>query len=515
MRSVLTLATIAVMLVLSFLNLHHGDLNQDEGWYLVAARSVSEGKLPYRDFAYTQAPLLPFVYAPFTPWVRENGVMAGRMITQCFGWLAVFLAALLAARLSPGRRGSAFVFALMLAGINVFQSYYTTVVKTYGLCAALLAAGLLIGSWLDRRGRWWVAPLVGIVLALAAGARISAGLGLPVFGLYLLWRRRQLGDLAWFTFGLGGLAGLAAVFLPLYLAAPDGLVFGLVEYHAGRVAENPMVLKAGFLSRLAQDYFVAFAALAAIAVIWFWDWDRLRVDPEETEAGPRGFGWMLAVLLVAVSGLHLAAAFPYDDYQAIVFPLFAALLAVPLARLHELWVLPLVFLLATASAFSSPINQDWFVRGRDRVWWKNKETADLALLRDTADRVRELAAGSGDTNAVLLTQDAYLAIEADLPLPPGLEMGPFSYYPDLRDEEAATLHLHNRSSLSNLLSTTEAPVAALSGYSLSIGCPEVEELPEEERQALRALIEARYEPAFEVPHFGQGHTTLEVWKRKP
>ena len=45
-----------------------GGLNQDEGWYLYAANLVAEGKVPYRDFFYTQGPLLPFVYSAFT-WV--------------------------------------------------------------------------------------------------------------------------------------------------------------------------------------------------------------------------------------------------------------------------------------------------------------------------------------------------------------------------------------------------------------------------------------------------------------
>ena len=38
-----------------------GGLNQDEGWCLYASRMVAEGMMPYRDFAYTQGPLMPVV----------------------------------------------------------------------------------------------------------------------------------------------------------------------------------------------------------------------------------------------------------------------------------------------------------------------------------------------------------------------------------------------------------------------------------------------------------------------
>ena len=51
--------------VLAFAAVWLGALNQDEGWYLYAARLVSEGKTPYRDFFYTQAPVMPIVYAAF------------------------------------------------------------------------------------------------------------------------------------------------------------------------------------------------------------------------------------------------------------------------------------------------------------------------------------------------------------------------------------------------------------------------------------------------------------------
>ncbi len=40
----------------------YGRLNADEGWYIYASRMVYDGYIPYRDFAFTQMPLLPYVY---------------------------------------------------------------------------------------------------------------------------------------------------------------------------------------------------------------------------------------------------------------------------------------------------------------------------------------------------------------------------------------------------------------------------------------------------------------------
>ena len=39
----------------------HGMINFDEGFYAYVAREVMRGRVPYRDFAYTQTPLLPYL----------------------------------------------------------------------------------------------------------------------------------------------------------------------------------------------------------------------------------------------------------------------------------------------------------------------------------------------------------------------------------------------------------------------------------------------------------------------
>ena len=65
---------LAAALVLGAANLILGELNQDEGWYLYAARLVSEGQILYRDFAFTQAPLLPLAYSLVQPLMEWGGL---------------------------------------------------------------------------------------------------------------------------------------------------------------------------------------------------------------------------------------------------------------------------------------------------------------------------------------------------------------------------------------------------------------------------------------------------------
>lgn len=513
------LAAVLAALGLTAANLILGDLNQDEGWYLYAARLVAGGAVPYRDFAYTQGPLLPLVYAPFDRFVAAWGLAGGRLITAGFGWLAALLAAGLAARLAGPRRREAALLAFALVAVNVYQSYFTTVVKTYSLTAFCLAGGFLaLAGGLERRQRakLWLA---GALMALAAGTRSSAAMA-PLAVLCVLWAGRRRAGLpaAWLHFLAGGAVAGAALMLPFFAMAPENFWFNVVSYHALRdpgTLLQALVYKAGFISRAVQAYFAALA-LAALAAM------RLDRGPDKPglpaeEAHVRLTMAALWLALAGITLLHLLAPFPYDDYQAFAYPLLGSAAAV--FALHRLTTTPggaarlalLGLLLSAAAAGSSPLNQDWFIQGRDRIWWQIKDTPPLFKLRAAARLVQSLS-GPDD---YLLTQDPYLAVEANRPLPPGLELGQFCYFPGLDDGQARRRRVLNRAGLAELLRTCPAPVAALSGYALALESPQIQPVPEADREYFRGIIAQRYTPLREIPRFGQAATTLEILIRAP
>ncbi|MFH0907614.1 MAG: hypothetical protein V1929_02485 [bacterium] len=511
----LVVASAALAAVLGLANLTMGELNQDEGWYLYAAGQVAQGHYPYKDFAFTQAPALPFVYALAQPLVDRYGIAGGRLFTMKMGFIGALLAAWLAARLAPKGWGTAAgLLAFMLIAVNVYQSYFTTVVKTYALCGLFLAAGFLALSYMKEKGRLWPAFVAGLLLACAAGTRISAGAALAVGGFYLLLNRKQLGDAAWLAFGVGGVAGLCVIFLPWYIVARDGFLFGVVQYHSARSAGglvSALVYKCGFISRLVQAYYLP-VALGLLVMFARW------IKPVATGPGPRlSVAIWTAVALVSI--VHFTAPFPYDDYEVPLYPLFCAALAVagvrwldglsdaglPKPRLAT-GVLVTVLLLCTASSFSSQINQNWMTLGRDRIWWKLRKQPVMKELKFAADVIRS----SSKPGDLLLTQDTYLAVESGRSVPRGLEMGPFSYFQDLPRDRAERIHVVNREMMTELLRTTPATVAAFSGYSLSIRSPEVEELSADEQETLWAAVRERYGDIAEFSSFGQGATTLKI-----
>ena len=533
-----------VWLTLSLFNLWMGELNQDEGWYLYAAKQLASGHLPYRDFAFTQPPLVPLAYAAGLHWIDAHGILGGRILTWLFGTLGALAALFAAMRAGPrsAQRLSGGL-CLVLVALNMFQSYFTVVVKTYALASLLLCAGLLALSFVGTRRGGRAALLAGLLLAAATAVRLSMGAALALGGAYLLLVRARVRRWAWLDYVLGGAVGLAGLLLPFWLVGGEGFRFGVLEYHTLRDAGplfTQFAYKAGCLSRLCQDYFPAAAGSLALLVAAILHAARrgapaaeskpVQADPPVSDLPPAytPFLWTTAFVLGLV---HLSAPFPYDDYLVPVYPVFCAAFSATAVRwwirterrrfaeasptlrsARRLALLVFAALLCGLHAFSSPRLQDSFLAGRDRIWWNLRDQSPIAQLREAAQWVRELTVADAGTE--LLTQDTYLAVEANLPVPHGLEMGPFSYYPDWTSDKAARLGVLNRDMLCDLLAAdTNAPIAALSGYSLSIRSPEVLPVTTEDALLFRTLLDEHFDLVETIPSFGQAATPLQIWRR--
>ncbi|MGN0853319.1 MAG: hypothetical protein ACI4Q3_08080 [Kiritimatiellia bacterium] len=504
-------------LCLSAVAVWWGNLNQDEGWYLYAAQMVRSGRFPYHDFFYTQGPAMPLVYSLLSPlWTSPaspvRGLLGGRILTLLFGFGATACAAALARRLVPaGRKGLAGLSVFALLGCNLYHLYFTAIPKTYALGSCFVLAGFLLlvcgvqaGS---LRALGWFGPFAaGLLMAFATGTRISLLLILPVVGFTLLFGFRTF-RWAFLPFGVGGLLGLVLTY-GVFALDPVSCrsLLAAQSYHAARGGFDPF-FAAGSVSRLVRGY-------AALVVVMFAAFClRGRAVPAGADDRVvRGVQWMLGLGFAAVFLLQLSAPFPYDDYQ------------VPLMGLLTVWVVScycrsegssvarawFVLLAACAASFSSPLLQEWTTYGPDRFWSRKKPASELAQLRAVARQLDELDPGG----TTLLTQDLYLAVETGRTVPPGFEMGPFCYFPDLSAESARRIHVMNRASLAELLDRAPCSAAALSGYAFAIAAPACRETPRAEQADLRARVERNYDVAARIPRFGQNATPLVLLTRK-
>ena len=515
-RRLLVLSAAALALAVTAANIVLGNLNLDEGWYLQAAVNVAAGKMPYRDFFFTQAPLLPRVYGLLLPLWAPAGVLGGRILTAFLGLCAAVFAAAAVRPFVPAPRRFATSFTVFaLLACNVYHSYFTAIPKTYALASFCLTLGLLGLSFiraLGKRGRntFQCAVIGGFWLAAAASTRLSLGVALPIAGLWLLVAHRRYG-FAWFFFGIGGLAGLG-LFLLTY-ALKDFDAFAFANFFHGARNGGGLALAVGSVSRLARNYLPALLmALTAAAVAWRTGWAPFRRALRA--AAP------FIVLFAGIFLVHAMSPFPYDDYQVPGMPILVCVIAALFwnalpetedaseGRTQRV-VLASLLAVSAICAFTSPLNESWVMVRKDRFWVEMKSEPDILKLRRVGKALRENCQGEE-----LLTTDTYLAVEARAPVPAGLEMGPFGYFPNLGDEEARRFHVLNRSLLAELAETTSAKCAAFSGYAFAMAAPEMGKIPEAERKELVGLATSRFKPAETIADFGQEHTELRTWRRK-
>ena len=310
---------------------------------------------------------------------------------------------------------------------------------------------------------------------------------------------------------------IAACYAPFLAVCPENLVFS----QALHTARDPapfgrwFVLRAGFLCLLAQGYpaLIAAAAILAAAAVF-------RTREAGGAAGPADTLRVLYLAVAAAFALltlaHFLVPFPYADYNVPAMPLAAVALAVPLGRLVvraglRPWRVGLVALAASlAFVAASPWPMKWVDGEQHLFWFHSSLDSSLARLRRAGRVIRE----QNPEGKPILTQDAYLAVEAGFPVVPGFEMGPFSIFPDLSDDEARAHRVHNVATAEKAIREADYDVAALSGYAFLLGCPSTAPLPYPDRERLRESVRAPFgAPVYSEHRFGQQNTELLIYSR--
>ena len=113
-----------------------GVVNGDEGWYALGARFVSQGRLPYRDFAFTQGPAYLYVLAPFVRFLPY--VYTARAVSVVC--TAVSIGLLIATARRVGGKWTARVACVALLATIPSLPYWLSITKTYSLACLFLSA---------------------------------------------------------------------------------------------------------------------------------------------------------------------------------------------------------------------------------------------------------------------------------------------------------------------------------------------------------------------------------------
>lgn len=201
----------AVALLLCLLALAR-PIDHDESQYVAAAVLTAHGLLPYRDYAYLQTSLQPFLFAPIAAIAGAAAWPALRLANALCGALTLFCTFRAARLLAPAR--------VALAAVALFATcdpflFAVGTARNDALPAACLAAALWLAVGAERdgasRGR---ALATGLLLAAAMAAKLSYALPAVAYGGWALTHRRHrpldvlLGAAPVLLF-LAGLAALA------------------------------------------------------------------------------------------------------------------------------------------------------------------------------------------------------------------------------------------------------------------------------------------------------------------
>jgi len=492
----LQVAVVVVYLAITAVFVWYGNLNQDEGYILQAARRAMQGFAPARDFFYVQTPLQPYVYgvalAPF-----GISILSGRILTSLFALGTLLLAMGLASRLAKSPWGGA--AAGLLIVLYADMTYHNTISKTHAMTAFLL----MLGFWLAMRGgrgAAWRYPLALVAVFLATATRLTAApLGLLL--LAYIWTRRE---------GMRGPLIVCAALLALtgawaMLVGPDRAWLNLVGYHLPNhprpawhvemaMAEH-LRLVAGALAGTMHRYLLVLGPPLVALVIC-----RRRRAGGGGEALPEAWTLIAAGALLYLA--HAPAGGFGHFYFSMSLPLIATgagVMIVASARRLELapgqWmILALACALLMALTVARSVEET-----RYRCTFAGE--TQLAQLQRVAGIVREIVPPGEE----LLTFSPYLAVEAGRDVPLVMSMAWWCYYPDLPTEQCRRWGVVNGELLCRLVDERRVSAAAITD---AIGQKMSRQVGTE---MLFKTLAINWELRWTEEHFGQLQTRLNVW----
>ncbi|MGH9182610.1 MAG: ArnT family glycosyltransferase [Acidimicrobiales bacterium] len=472
--------------------------NADEGFYLYASRLVYEGQLPWRDFAFTQMPLLPYVYG-LPQLVLGPGLALGRVTSALFSVASVLLLVWTARRYAGPRAGA--VVAVLLASYP-YGIYGFTVAKSYALLIFLIAATMAtLASGLRPTVRYPTA----LALAVAAGmVRLSAMAFAAVIAVYCVTAvRGARARLAVVSTALALVAVNAAFIVP----AGDAAAYNLVAYHAGTwdAATLGAKLRAIVTERIPTgvDFFLPHWVLLLVAVgaaLALPELRHLVRRRPELAVSTLGLGLFVAA--------HLGSGEWQLHWLTPAIPGLVTLSAIGLTRAAatspHLWAV--VASLVGAVTLVVPVSQG-YIPLLDRSGGQGP----IDKLQDVGDFV---AAHTAPEEEVLALESQLVAVAADRPMVPGVSMAQFSYQ-DVTAPEAEEYHLVNGDLVLRYLDQARPRAVVLSDWDWTL-LSRAGTLSRRARDPApaREALQANYRLAYTKDHVGQGRATVSVYLPK-
>ncbi len=478
------------------------EINVDEGWYLLAAREVARGRVLYADFAYPQAPVLPYVYGLLLLPVGYR-LLTGRILTALLGLVGAGLTAWLAARLpvdgeARGDARAGLLALALLAFLPYTIAHYTST-ATYSLASLWLLAALLAASARRHQAFWGAVAMAAVIVA--AGARISlapAAVVLPIYLVAVAQHRRHV-LLAILT---GAAVGLAGVWGPFLLADSQATFFNNWGFHTTEMdLATRLEMAWGVVVGTVTEFPTVVLLLAVLAGAGLVGLRRAsdRRAALYREALPLTIG----AIVLAVG---LASASSY--YHNLVIPLACALGGYGVVRLWSATTAgrsvrwrQLVIALVTALLGLGFVFQ--LTTCYDRLLLRPLRDGRLNVSLDRIAQAAAYADAHSTPGTPWLAFSTDLVMDARRDVLPGLESGPPSYFRYGETAWCRRFRVVNNDILVGMLHSRSASLVALTDEDFTrVG---------EGRDQILEALRASYYPIREFDRYGQAYATLHLY----
>ncbi len=486
-----------------------GRLNSDEGWYLYASKLVYSGEIPYKDFAYTQMPLLPYIYG-LPQLVLPSSIYVGRL-TSLFISLCNFVVSVKVANKYGGAAAGG-ITALLLATFS-YGLYYSVIVKTYALLAFLFTLTFAALSLDSAKPTKYVLPvLFSLCATLIRLSAIFFAVPIIIYSYYFAPRRKDKGLI------LLIIIALSLFFLRFYLADVDAAKWNLLAYHVSQWGDVTFSFK---LNEIRQfripailqviGTYLVFTAVSISSFVII----SIRKHFSQNYAGKGWFfsvmadiGGKIAVPAVMLFGLlafalsHLAAGGWHIEYLVPsligLFPILAIVVAKVYDETHSYFSARILWRVMVISLLIAEL-----IRGIT-------VPIDIADGRLPVEEMREvatfIATVSEPTDRLLVLEALWLAVDSDRYTLPGFSMAQFSYV-NMNSSQAQRFNEVNYDMVFDVIVTSKAEIVAFTDHDwqlLQTGG---------DIDILRNELTYRYKLILEQEDFGQGEDTLSIYKR--
>ncbi len=396
----------------------------DESYYTLAARSVFEGEIPYRDFAYMQMPLLPYINGLALELVGY-GLDKHRMVSAFWGGVGL-IALILAIRQRLGQWEPGFIAAFAVAS-SPRWGFLQAMGSWCGVAGMFLNIALAAVLWRgDFRRRTILFAVAGTI---SIGCRLSGAPVIAVLALILLFEAKGLkGTLTTLAICLG--TGAIAI-LPFVALAPSEFYFMNWQYHMESGMEHPLPV------RVMQGWDVSPAAVVILAMglVGVYALVRQRKWAELILLLAGVVGLVAPMIPKSAWGTYISSGAPVAAAAGVI-AIWTAGMAANNPHRHIVWVFPLMSLF---------------------------HMTPLEVPEGAATEVEEIAAVISELveDGPVLTPANIITIEASREAISGTEMGKFSAMLPWEKERADRFHMTTLPALIEVVENQEPAAIVL------------------------------------------------------